>query len=468
MKDRRILILRYLGCAGLLLCVYPPTALLDALLGHTPFYGLMHALLLAACGLLTFLLTEFLRRAVRIPVLRFLLLAGWILLLSALAGWAVLRTSWYEIALCALLAAAICIAGARMTSRTYEDYATRYQLIGIPVEYAVGLFLYWCLQQFIPHPNLPLIWVALLFVSLALLLLVRNQANIDTLTASRHYSLETLPEKIRKRNLILLVVIFLGVLLLFGGIVWAAPWVSLAAAALGDWLKAALRFLFSLWGGGDEGEEALAESLPQQDMGFGEVETENEWIGQLIQVLMVLLIAAALIAVLYSNRSAIRQALSRFFRFLLNWLRSLFSRLPLFPDRDGDAEYVDTTENAVTTIPSDTRHSQLSRRIWFRTYRRYRKMPPSDRKFREGFSLAVQGCALCGIPRLPSDTTLDIASKSSEVTGEEYLSVTREYNVLFYGETSVPLTSQSGLDQALERLSSVMRSRPHRPSADSR
>ena len=329
---------------------------------------------------------------------------------------------------------------------TYGEILSLRVFYGTLTEYAIVLIV---LELFKVNPCSPIVFAAVLFVALLMVLFGSNQAGIDFMMQRRHHRFDLLPPKIRSYNIRLFAVsagILLVLLLLYRPIAWL---LGLA----GSGLYATIRWLLSLLLKGQSGEQSeSAESQPTQSpqnmsQVFGKGETSPFW------TYFGIALAIGGVYLLYYYRHEIHMGLRSAWRAIREFVERLLFGGRQKADRD-ETEYYTETDQKIETDDRDflQEASVADRRKWRRACRRFAAEPDSSQALRRGYRLILQGIELQGVPVAVSDTTLEICGSALQKGLPPLEACTRDYNLLRYGEHEFDLNSMTDLRTALAKL----------------
>lgn len=451
MKLRHDLPLSVGGCIGTALELAPVLALLTALFRRPVGDNLPRLLCLTAVGLAGYFFSRLLRKRTSFPpILQWACLLASGGLLGAGSG-LLLGTGPLEqgfLAAFFLFAHVWCASvagrpfGALLTTRTLARTAGLYGAC-IPVV--------WAINKLYPIAYSHLLNAVCFLIIAAFAALIWNQSAIDDLTASRHYSLESLPRRIRPYNLGLVILVIGLTALLFWGLLMLTSHVDALMGMVREWLLDLLRGLSFT---PEDVPPTIVEEAPMDtpmlppDAGEG---LSLPWLGALIKWGMTLLCIVGVSAVVFLNRVQI-----------LDWFRQLWlslsgaaARLFRRPDREqSDSEYTDASQSLLMEDrPAATLRQD---RKWRKDLRAYGRMADSPEKYRQGYRLLLEGLRLWDVPVRPSDTPREASHKAEPLLSVEDLrSGTDGYQLLRYADQP---DQPEGL-RALSRLLSQLRKR---------
>lgn len=445
MKHRHELPLSIVGCIGMALELAPLMTLLTALFQRPAAENLFRLACLTAAGLAGYLISLRLRRTALPPILQW----GCLLLSGALLGWgAALMLGQGLLERCLLGGLLLfghfwCSAAA---GRPFGNLLTMRTMARIAGFYGAFLPILWAVEKLhpVPYSHLPNAICFLLIAACGAL--IWNQSSIDDLTASRHYSLESLPRQIRPYNLGLVVLVILLTALLFCGLLLFSAHGEELLGLLREWI---LELLRSMSAAPEEAPPVLTENAPPSggmelpiDSGEG---LSLAWLGALIKWGMALLGIGGVLAVVLYNRNQI-----------LDWFRRLWlslSGMTLRLFRSGrqehsDGEYTDASQSLLL---EDRPAAALRQdRRWRREVRGFGRMADSPEKYRLGYRLLMEGLLLSGLPIRASDTPRDVSRKAEPVLPEKDLGEsTNGYQLLRYA-------CRENQPQGLRALSSLL------------
>jgi len=456
MRIERLTVLRYMGCGALLLGFVPPLALCAALFGHAPAENLPRIGWLLLCGLCAFAFNGLLRRKASLtPILRLACLFAAALALSC-GVFLLTPDRWERLPLGALLFFG-CLWGARFSHRNFSDMLEGHTFWKMLALYGAFLPIPAVINHFFPMVYSQLLNALSFFVFAAVYLLLHNQANIDSLTASRHYSFKFLPKRIRIYNIILVV----SILLLIAGL-FALTYLNMPD--LSDALRRFKEWFISLFSGVPPPAEESHGLAAGNDMGDVLSQLDDTegvsipWLGDFIKALFTGVLLVGSTAVILYNRSSIAWTLRQLWQQLCELIAGLFQRVPsLKLRREETADYTDY-DQSVSAERAESSRAPSRLRQWKREVKRYQRMADSPEKYRKGYGLAVEGLSLCGAAVSEADTPLEIAGKASAFLGQDgFPEATEFFDLLQYGGRSYQPGRTSLLDRMLSELAAFQK-----------
>lgn len=456
MRIERLTVLRYMGCGALLLGFVPPLALCAALFGRAPLENLPRIGWLLLCGLCAFAFNGLLRRKTSFtPILRLICLFAAALVLSC-GVFLLTPNRWERLLLGALLFFG-CLWGARFSHRDFSDMLEGHTFWKMLTLYGAFLFVPAIINHFFPIVYSQLLNTCCFFAFAAVYLLLHNQANIDSLTASRHYSFKFLPKRIRIYNIILVVIILLLIAGLFALAYLNMPDLSDALRRFKEWVA-------SLFSGVPPPVERPPEIIAENNMGDVLSQLDDTegggipWLGDFIKVLFTGVAIIGTAAVIFFNRSSIAWALRQLWQQLCELIAGLFQHVPsLRLHREETADYTDY-DQSVSMEKAESSRAPSRLRQWKREVKRYQRMADSPEKYRRGYGLAVEGLSLCGAPVSEADTPLEIAGKASAFFEQDgFPEATEFFDLLQYGGRSYQPGRTSLLDRMLSELAALQK-----------
>lgn len=453
----RCLLLCVVGCAGILLGFFPLLQLLTALWDGGPSRALLRLPFLLFSGLLGFFLNRlFLTRTGLNRFCRWCLLLAAAIPISACGFLPILSSSFEDGTAAGALFAAALLFASRYSGRRYEFVLSGGAYRGLAIVYLLFLIIPAAVQHWIPIPysQLANAWCFLLIS--ALYALVKNQANIDDLTQNRRYSLNCLPPRIRRYNLLLLGAVLLLTVLFFVWAIFLLPHMDELLDLLIQWWKSRISH-------GTSSPPVSSEPLPSMETplppeGFGESNDSLAWLGTLLQFLFGALLIGGVLSILILNRKSIADAIRRLCQRIASLFARLLERSPHFAEKgEEDADYTDYDQTVSGEIRRDSPSSLWSRRQWRKNCKQYFSMKDSPEKYRAGYRLAREGLILAGGNIPPADTPLDVSRKFEFLfSGGAYVSATEGFDLLYYGETAYSPENLSALSDALVQIRTLL------------
>lgn len=283
-------------------------------------------------------------------------------------------------------------------------------------------------------------WIALLdyFLLCSMQFILINQENLERQTTSRHYSFAALPKKIRSYNFLLiarLLAIISVAFLLFRNFNSILTWLFDKISALVKYIIGLILKLFS--SNGDSQQEIINNSQPLEKPMLPENEATSSWLWDILYYIFMFILFCGLVALIVYVIYRISK-----------W--KIPQKL-----KEVTSEYTDSEQ----ILESKRRKSHKladNRRRWNRDYSAYRKMKDTEEKFHAGYSLAIRGLMLHGLPILHSDTTCEIDSKATKTLQEQaYHAATNDYNIMVYGENGYSQEALQSLDKALVEIAEL-------------
>lgn len=277
-------------------------------------------------------------------------------------------------------------------------------------------------------------------------LVSRNQANLSYLMERRRLDLSLLPQKIRRYNLCLLLVLFLLLIALYLCRGWLAillwrvvEWFR----AAGKWILRAILWLINRLANGGTVTESAGDDLPQ-------METAPLQVGYSVDYTIFALICLA--GLWFQYHREIVAWLREKFALLLQWIKAiLFSHTKLQHPAAQNTYYTDTVETILSEKGVRAKQ-RATHRAWKRRYRRYQKLEGGE-KLRAGFSLWMDWLRLQGEELPPSATVTDIAARTERYLPNNAHTAAQGYALLRYADQAPTPTALSAMNDLLAGLS---------------
>ncbi len=282
---------------------------------------------------------------------------GELSVMGAMAAWMFVRTGHIQVFVVLAMYAVLTIVGLALSAedRLGQNVLIGYLVAGVVIHFITQLLLRNANVAQNPVLELLGIWLLtsfFLFVGLGLVML--NYANLLAISRGRLRASQAMQ---RKNTLVTLALmgIALGVSLI--------PAVLAAISKLFQWIFALIRWLFNLWGRMEPVPLEPGESSEQNSFGTGKTETALSWIEMLIKILVLLLIAAALVTLLYLLTKKI-----------ISFLRILRKKMQQYLYA-ASQDYVDE----ITDTRKDDNHIESRQRKKKISAMELRKLPPDQR-----------------------------------------------------------------------------------------
>lgn len=352
------------------------------------------------------------------------------------------------------LVAAACLAayviGDRLVILPYDAVATRAFFTTALVSY-LGCGLIVLVLQFSFHYQGGCLSLALmLFAVLAVHELAGNQAQIDFLMRRRGHRMDQLPNRIRRYNLAL-VLLILAVIL--AGLLFYRP-IGTVLLFLGELLRQAaalvlrgILYLMSLFSSdestGEDSAMGQQEMMPLDGENTG---GNSDWI---LVILLLLIVGLAV----WKRRviwNTVRAAVSA----LLARLRSLFAVRRRFLPSEEETGYFDTVEELSREREAFRFFAPSASRLWKRELRALRRMPEGTAKLRRGYALLARGLSLTGAAVKASDTPAELLRLAAQASlGPEAEQAVSAYEEVRYNDREASATESAVMQTLLTALS---------------
>lgn len=441
-------VLKILSLLGFLLVPYPIFSVIAFFLSGGTNDKMALSLLSTEmiCGLLGFLYGKGLviyRNRASHSIKMILLILGSILLGGLFGGVIGLAFGWP-----ALLSGIFCvfsffICGERV-GKNYIELLPDYTIFVTISFNLVAAFVFWLTYQMkgTPYSLSSLLFIFFLFTGIYAV--VNNQGNIDALMKRGEHHLEQLPQKIRRYNLFLILILFGMIICCFLFRNYIGKGISFVASAI--WKVVSLIFEMIGW---------LANLLLKSESsptGQGEIpeiflsantESYFDW-------LTPFLLTVGLVLILWNIKKIIRF-------FILKWsnfvgiLRRILGKERFFQSKQQNIEeYFDFEETIPMNKIIKEKRKKGDLRRWKREYKEFEKLTDSPEKLRLGYRLLLQWLKYRKIEISQSDTPEEILKKSSELLKESSAEQsTEDYEVLRYGEQQ---SSSQNIEETLKRI----------------
>ena len=317
----------------------------------------------------------------------------------------------FLLTLAAVLAAYVM--GNREVLLSYGDFASPGLLHAVLISYGIGAALIFLSKRLFLFDGEYTSLAGVLFAFFAVYAAICNQAQIDELMRRRGHRMDQLPARIRRYNLLLIVLciaVALALLVFYRPLAAGIRTIWDIAASLILWLARAIQALL----------EALfhQEDLPQEQLPQGENSSffpAEEAQSSLFWNIPWVLIAVGAVVLLVRNRHAIASALRQLFARIGRALRQLFA-VRHTASREEEAGYVDTVESIDRNGSALRLFSPSAARLWKRRFRALRKLPEGTEKLRTGYALLAEGLLLAGADVQAADTPQELLQRAAAFT----------------------------------------------------
>lgn len=453
MKNRRVLlnVLKVFCLLSCFLLLCPFFQLTNGFLGPQPaavlWFQLGTVCLSGFCGVGAGML--FHRTAGKYPVLSRLAE----ILCCLLAAWAVfgiqsLRLPLLESVLGGVLGGASCVMGVVFSLRPYDRILSQPILLKLAgIQIGVIALLAW--------QEKPMEISVSVFITLFVLLnffVMSNQSNLEALMERGSHGLEYLPKRIRSFNLglVLALYAFLAVCYLFRDAITAA------AAWMGNllWIlvRSVILFLYHLFAGGEE--ETPLQDPASSGGGQAPILPRNEG-SDLVNTILWILFLALIAGLLWYYRRQILSGIRQLWESLADRVYRLFhpeggQKRRAEPESH---EYIDEITELSRTKESGVVKEGKSLRKWKQAYRRYKKMPDGEKKYREGYRLILLWLSLQKKPQAASRTPREIFEDTREqVNSPFYGQATAGYEEIRYGEIPASEEERKAVSETIRKM----------------
>ncbi len=440
MKNYSINILKYASSFASLLVLYPFVLIINGLLGYDSTGALLKSILIIAIGYSGYilgLLAIKLNRNLFLKIICFITA----LILPISSVYYFMKNKIIEMIIFMLLAEIVSIIGLKLSNQNYSIILSNNRYFYISITYLISIFFLWIFK--IPIPIINII-ICYLFMTIVYGF-AHNRANIEEMMTRRKYPLSFLPEKITSYNTRLLGIYFACILLgmsLIKPLVLVYKYIANAFKLfmihiIEVWLSSIIKTPLDLkdyMGGGGGGDEPQPPPPPPKIPPLKPTTKE---------MIIICVISAILLTVFFL-----------IFKDVI--LKLLFSRSEKKRKEKMEQtnDYTDIDELVEKPFKQKFIKDKNKIKQWKKDYQSYLHMIDGVDKFKFGFSLAVKGLDLKGIPIAESDTTIEILQKSKSVLkGEHYGDATYSYNDIKYGNNEFYQKDIENLNQSLIHIS---------------
>ena len=362
----------------------------------------------------------------------------------------------FLLTLAAVLAAYVM--GNREVLLSYGDFASPGLLHAVLISYGIGAALIFLSKRLFLFDGEYTSLAGVLFAFFAVYAAICNQAQIDELMRRRGHRMDQLPARIRRYNLLLIVLciaVALALLVFYRPLAAGIRTIWDIAASLILWLARAIQALL----------EALfhQEDLPQEQLPQGENSSffpAEEAQSSLFWNILWVLIAVGAVVLLVRNRHAIASALRQLFARIGRALRQLFA-VRHTASREEEAGYVDTVESIDRNGSALRLFSPSAARLWKRRFRALRKLPEGTEKLRTGYALLAEGLLLAGADVQAADTPQELLQRAAAFTRaslspDGLAVVIGAYERVRYGEQAADAEESAAMQSLLAVLARLL------------
>lgn len=467
MKVKYSLPIYQFSCFVFLLVLYTPVSIIDTFLEHGPWESIAKTLIFASIGFSGYGLTVWLGKRRRFTkIFSGACLAGWTILCGGVALLFFQSRPWYDAVWNPLLILLAVILGQKMVSVETTKILNPKIFYIESVLLLLSVAVPWGINFNLQRMYYPLFSVVVYVVYFGLYAVIRNQSNIDMLTANRHYALSCLPKRIRLYN-VFLVLLFLGIALLAIWGLYHSSWIfeSIGSWVSHQWQSPVSDILLP------DTETVSPPAAPSSPSG-GSSDYEGPLFGialfkfiftygwPIIAGIFLILI----LYLLYCNRAlfwnmlcSACHAISAFFHRFLTGKQA--SKEP-FANRTDSLEYIDQEQTLEVERKQKKEDPRKEYKHWKKEYQQYCQMKESSEKYRFGYRLARQGLVQNGAPIRPSDTPLEAVEKARVMLDSpHYANATEQYDKLYYGKEKFLSGNMSSLNESLSQIRELWKKR---------
>lgn len=289
----------------------------------------------------------------------------------------------------------------------------------------------------------PMATAFLIFI--AIYCICENQANIDAMMRRRGYSADSLPPKVRRYSLKLVLILLMAMIAgyLFHQqieqfFVWVWESFKTFYFRMVDYLASLIHI-----------ETFIETGEGKKPVEFTDGVIDFTWLWVLLGIVVVIILIAArkeIIALVRSLAEKVRQWFSRFFH-----------RDAFFRDSGSRLGYIDQVETVGAQKGWLWGKNKYSSRQWRREYRSYQYQKNGEKRFRRGYALLQKGLRLAGEQVPASQTPSELLARARRTLHtEEFSTAIDGYNRVRYAQEPTRKREEAAMDETLSVLEKLL------------